>query len=99
MDHASPKRFDLLERGIHVSDREVGQGSRIARAGTTFVDAERRSTALGLPAAAFGVAAPRELDSEQARPEPTRAVGIISGELDQAERSVHVPDDNDALTE
>jgi hypothetical protein len=82
MDHAPSQRRDLLERGVHVSDCEVGQGSSVARAGATFVDAERRSTASGLPATAFGLAAPGELHAEQPRPEPTRPIGIISGKLD-----------------
>ena len=65
-----------------------------ARAGAAFVNAEQRSAALGLPAATFGLAARGELDAEQARPEATCAAGIISRELDQAERSVHAADDN-----
>ena len=94
MDHASAKRGDLFERGFHVPDCEVGQRDGVARAGATFVNAEPRRPALGLPAATLGLATLGEVDAEQARPEPTRAVGIISRELDQAERSVHAGQDN-----
>jgi hypothetical protein len=96
MDHASPEPRDPLERGRHIRDGEVRQRGRVARPGATFVNAEHRSAALGLPAATFGLAALGELDPEQARPEATRAVGIISRELDKAERSIHVADDNGA---
>ena len=96
MDHASPERPDLLQRGVHVSDGEVGQRGRVAWAGATLVNAEHGSSALGLPAATFGLASLGELDAEQGRPEPTRALGIISRELDQAQRTVHAADDNGA---
>jgi hypothetical protein len=82
MDHASAQPSDLLERGLHVRDGEVRERGRVARTGTTFVNAERRTPAVGLPAATFGVATLGEIDAEQARPEPKRAIGIISRELD-----------------
>jgi len=96
MDHASAKRRDLLERGIHVRDGEVGQRGRISWAAATFVNAERRSPALGLPASTLGFAALDELDAKQARPEPARAVGIVSRELDQPKQCVHAADDSRA---
>ncbi len=96
MDHAFPKRRDPLERAVHVNDGEVGQRGRVAPGGATFVNAEQTSPAPGLAAATFGLPALGELDAEHAGPEPTRAVGIISRELDQAERSVHAADDNGA---
>jgi hypothetical protein len=96
MDHASPEPGDLLERGRHIRDGEVRQRGCVARPGATFVNAEHRSAALGLPAATLGLAALGKLDTEQPRPEATRAFGITSRELDQAERSIHVADDNDA---
>jgi hypothetical protein len=49
---------------------------------------------MGLPAATFGLAALPELDVQQTRPKPPRALGIISRKLDQAERSAHATDDN-----
>lgn len=96
MDHASPQRRDLLERGLHLRDSEVGQRERVSRSGATFVNAQHRSAALGLPAATLALAPLAELDAEQARPEPPGAIRIISRELDQAERSIHVADDNAA---
>ena len=46
------------------------------------MNAERRTPAVALPAATLGLAALDELDAKQARPEPTRAIGIISRKLD-----------------
>ena len=92
MDHASPKPPDLLERSLHIRNAEVRQRGRVTRTGTTFVNAERRTHAMGLPATTFGLATLCEVDAEQPRPEAKRAIGIISRELDQAERSVHVAD-------
>src|SRR6516165_165388 len=89
MDHGSPQRSDLLERGLQVRDGEIGQRSGVAGSGATFVNPERRGALLGLPAATLILAPLGELDSEEARPESTRTVGIISRELDQPERSVH----------
>jgi hypothetical protein len=94
MDHASTEASDLLERGVHIRDGEVRQRGRIARTRTAFVNAQRRIPAVGLPAATFGLIALGERDAEQPRPEPQRAIGIISRKLDQPERSVHVADDN-----
>jgi hypothetical protein len=96
MDHASPEYSDPLERGVHIRDGEVRQRSRVARTGTTFVNAQRRSAAVALPTATFGFSALGELHAEQARPEPKRAIGVVSRELDQAKRSIHVADDNGA---
>jgi len=64
MDHASPERGDVLERGLHIRDGEIRQRARVARPGATFVNAERRSPALGLPAATFGLAALGQLAAE-----------------------------------
>lgn len=82
MDHASAQRGDFFERGFHVGHVEIRQRDGVARPGATFVNAEYRSPALGLPALTFELAALGELDAEEARPEPTRAIGIISRELD-----------------
>jgi len=82
MDHASPERLDLLKRALHIRDGEVRQRECVAWTGTTFVNADRRTPAVGLPAVTFGLAALGELDAEQARPEPQRPSGIISRELD-----------------
>ena len=82
MDHASPKPLDLLERGLQIGDGEVRQRGRVPRTATTIVNAERRTPAVSLPPATFGLAALGELDTEQQRPEPKRAVGIISWKLD-----------------
>ena len=81
MNHASPQPPDPLERCLHIGDREVRQRGRVARTGTTLMNAER-GTAVGLPAATFGLAPLSELNAEQARPEPKPAIGIISRELD-----------------
>jgi len=96
MNHASPERRDLLERGLHVRDGEVRQRGPVAGAGATFVNAKHGSATLGLPAATLGLAARGELDAQHARPELTRTVGIIRRELDQAKRCVHAADDNRA---
>jgi hypothetical protein len=96
MDHASSEPPDLPERGLHIGDGEVRQRGRVARTGTTLVNAHRRTPTLALPAATLGLAALGELNPEQARPEPKCAIWIISRKLDQAERSVHIPDDNGA---
>ena len=48
---------------------------------------------MGMPATTFGLATLCEVDAQQPRPEAKRAIGIISRELDQAERPVHVADD------
>jgi hypothetical protein len=96
MDHASPQRPDLLERGLHITDAEVRQRGRVARPGTTFVNANRRTLAMALPAATFGLTALGQVDAEQPRPEPKRAIGLISRKLDQAKRSLHAADDNRA---
>jgi hypothetical protein len=82
MDHASPKPPDLPKRGLHIRNGEIRQRGRVARTDTTFVNAKRRTPAVGLPAATFGLAALGELDAEQPRPEAKRAVGIISRKLD-----------------
>lgn len=66
MDHASPKRSHLLKRGLHIVHGEVRQRGRVAWAGASFVNAERRSPAVGLPAATFALAALGEFDAEQA---------------------------------
>ena len=81
MYHASPKPPDLLERGLHIRDGEVRQRRGVAGTNTTFVNTERRTHAVGLPAATFGLAALSELDTEQPRPEAKRAIRIISREL------------------
>ncbi len=82
MDHAPSERRDPFERDLQVSDGEVGQRGRVARAGTTLVNAEQEPRC-GLPAATLGVAALGELDAEQTGPEATRAVGVVSRELDR----------------
>ena len=82
MDHASPQPPDLLERGLHVRDAEVRQRGRVAWTGTTFMNAERKSPAVGLPAATFCFATLGKIDAEQPRPEPKSAIRIISRELD-----------------
>jgi len=66
VDHAPAERGDLLERGLHIGNGEVRQRGRVARAGATFVNAEARSSVVGLPAATFGLAALREFDPEEA---------------------------------
>lgn len=65
MDHASTQRFDVLERGVHFRDGEIGQRRRVAGTGATFVNAERWGPAPGLPATTFGFAALSEFDAEQ----------------------------------
>lgn len=82
MDHASAQRGDLLECRVHIGHGEIRQRGRVAWAGATFVNAEHGSPALSLPAATFGLGALGELDAEEAGPEPTRAIGIISREFD-----------------
>ena len=64
MDHAPPQRRDLLERGLHVGDGEVGQRSRVARTGAAFVNTEAGRPALALPAATLGFGPLGELDPE-----------------------------------
>ena len=81
MDHASPERGDLLERGLHIGNREIRQRCRVARAGTALVDSDHGSPALSLPAATFGLAALGQLDAEQPGPEPAGSVRIISRKL------------------
>ena len=66
MDHASAQRGDLLERGVHLSHGEIWQRGCVAWTGATFVNAEHRSPALGLPTATFDLAALGELDAEEA---------------------------------
>ena len=66
MDHAPPTPPNPLERGLHVRDAEVRQRGGVAWTGTTFMNAERKSPAVGLPAATFALAALRELDAKQA---------------------------------
>ena len=82
MDHDSAQRDDLFKRGLHIGDREIRQRSRVARASATFVNAERRSPALGLPTTTFSLAALSEVDAEEPRPESTGAGGIIGRKLD-----------------
>ena len=94
MDHSSAQRADLLQCGLHIGDGEIRQRCRVAGPSATFVNTDYGSAALRLPTAAFGLAPLGELDAEQSRPEPTRAIGVISWELDEAERSVHIADDN-----
>jgi len=96
MDHPPSERRDPLKRDVEVSDGEVGQRTRVARAGTALVNSEHRSPAAALPASTLGVAALRQFDAEQTRPEATRAFCIISRELDQTERSIHAANDNGA---
>ena len=64
VDHGPAEPSDLLERSLHIGDGEIRQRGRVAWAGATFVDAEHGSPALGLPAAAFGLAALGELNAE-----------------------------------
>jgi hypothetical protein len=94
MDNAPAQCLDLAERRGHVSDREVGQRDRVAGTGAALVDADGGIPGVCLPAAALGLAALAQLDAEQIRPEPPRAVWIIGGELDQGERPVHPQDHN-----
>jgi hypothetical protein len=82
MDHASPQQPHPLERRLHILDAYVRQRSRVARTATTFVNAERETPAVGLPATTFGLAALGQIDAEQPRPEPKCAIGIISRKLD-----------------
>ena len=86
MDNAPAQSLDLAERRVHVGDGEVGQRDRVARTRATLVDADGGIPGVCLPAAAFGLAALGQLDAEQIRPEPPRAVWIIGGELDEGER-------------
>jgi hypothetical protein len=96
MDHAPPERRDLLERCLHVSNGEVGKRGGVAGAGATLVNADFRSAGLSLPATTFGLTAFREINAEQAGPEPARPVGVIGRKLDQTERPIHGTDDNGA---
>ena len=56
----------MLKRGVHIGDGEVRQRRGVARTGAAFMNAEHRSTALALPAAAFFRSALGEVDAEQA---------------------------------
>ncbi len=78
MNHASPQPPDSLERCLHIGDREVRQRGRVARIGTTLVNAER-GTAGGLPAATFGFAPLSELNAEQADQNPSPRSGSSAG--------------------
>jgi hypothetical protein len=82
MNHASAELRHPRERVLHISHGEVRQRGRVARPGAPFVNAEHGSAAPGLPTATIGLAALGELDAEQAGPEPTCAIGIVSRELD-----------------
>jgi hypothetical protein len=82
MDNASPQSLHLVERRVHVSNGEVGQRDRVARALATLVDSDVGIPGVCLPAAAFGLAAIGDLGAEQTRPEFPRALGIIGGKLD-----------------
>lgn len=92
MDHAAPEGADAGQRRFHVSNGEVRQGGRVAGAGATLVNAQSGTHAAGLPAAPLDLRALGEFATEQARPEPTCAVRVISWELDKTERSAHVSD-------
>lgn len=94
MDNAPTQSLDLIERYVHVANGEVGKRDRVTRSGPTLVDPELGIPAMRLPAAALGLVAIGQLNAEQTRPEPARAVGIIGWELDQGERSVHSQHDN-----
>lgn len=94
MNHGSTVRSDLLERRFQVSDREVGKRCGIPRAAASLVDADRDVAVSRLPAAPFGRGALLELHGEQRRPEPSGAIGIVGGKLDQRERVAHRDDDN-----
>jgi hypothetical protein len=84
-----PPSLDPTQRGVHVGDREVGQGPGVTRTGAAFMDAQRAIAGARLPTAALGVAAGSELDAEQPGPETPSALGIVGGKFDQGTRSIH----------
>src|SRR5436305_9394741 len=85
MDYRPAEVLDALQRIIHrAADLEVRQAARVAGTGAARVDAHGRR-ASRLPALALVAAARCHLDTEQRRPEPASTIGIVGGELDQAE--------------
>lgn len=94
MNHGPSVRSDLFERRFQVSDREVRKRCRVPWAAAALVDANRGVAAVRLPAASFGRGALLQLNGEQRRPEPSGAIRIVGGKLDQRERVAHPNDDN-----
>ncbi len=66
-----------------VGNVEVRQGGGVARTGSPSVEPEPQRAALGLPSRSGRGGAYRELDAEDAVPEPAGAIGIVGREFDQ----------------
>jgi hypothetical protein len=94
MDDSPTERLDPVERGVHVGDREVGQRCGVAWAGAPLVDPDGEIPGVRLPAPTFGRVALGQLEAEQVRPKPPRAIWIVGRKLEQGLGAVHAEDDN-----
>src|SRR3954465_6022694 len=83
VDDRAPELANVLECRGKVSDSEVREGSGVAGTGSTSVESEAQAAHLALPSRSGRGGPRRELNVEDAVPEPARAIGIIGREFDQ----------------
>jgi len=82
VDYRTAELADALECRGQVVDGEVRKGSGIARAQSTIVDSEAQAVGLRLPPGSGRGGPGREVDPEDATPEPAGTTGVIGRELD-----------------
>lgn len=83
MNDLAAERFDLIERGRQIADREVGKRERVAGTLPASMNANGGRFGAGLPALPFFTGAVRQLTSEQPGPEAPCALRVIGGKFDQ----------------
>ena len=89
MDYRSAERLDPLKRRFKISDTEVRQRDCVAWPRAALVHAHARPLRMCLPSASLLDRAVPEVGSEQAGPEPQRALSVVRGKLDQGQADIH----------
>ena len=91
MHNLSAQFDDLLECGLQVGDRQVGQREAVAGAAAALVEPDGRTGVLCLQALALLRPPLGERDVEEALPEAAGAVEVVRRELDQETAQISDP--------
>jgi hypothetical protein len=83
VDDRAAELANALECCGQVSDREVREGSGVAGTRSTRVDSEAHGARFAFPSRSGRGGPRRELDAEDAVPEPASAIGIVGRKFDQ----------------
>src|SRR5258707_1228277 len=86
VDHAAAELAYLLERARHVVDLEIGKREGVAGTPAPGVHPDWGSAPARLPANPLALGTLLQLHAEHTAPERESAVGVVRGELHEAER-------------